>query len=90
MIKIKKKNQNEFTVTVEERGAKTEYRVTLDDDYWQYLTHSKISKEELIKTSSEFLLQRESKDSILPKFNLKVIKSYFPEFEEEMRIAVSE
>lgn len=90
MVKIKKKNQNEFAVTAEEKGAKTEHRVTLDDDYWQYLTQSKISKEELIERSFEFLLQRESKDSILPKFNLKVIKSYFPEFEEEIRRAVSE
>ena len=81
MIKVEKKNQQEFTVKVEEK----EYNVGLDDEYWQDLTGGKITKEELIKKSFEFLLEREPKESILSRFNLRIINQYFPEFEEEMR-----
>jgi len=81
MIKVEKKNQQEFTVKVEEK----EYNVSLDDEYWQDLTGGKIAKEELIKKSFKFLLEREPKESILSRFNLRVINQYFPEFEEEIR-----
>ncbi len=81
MIKVEKKNQQEFTVKVEGK----EYNVNLDDEYWQDLTGGKIAKEELIKKSFEFLLEREPKESILSRFNLRVINQYFPEFEEEIR-----
>jgi len=81
MIKVEKKNQQEFTVKVEGK----EYDVNLNDDYWQDLTGGKIAKEELIKKSFEFLLEREPKESILSRFNLRIINQYFPEFEEEIR-----
>jgi len=81
MIKVEKKNQQEFTVRVEGK----EYNVDLDDEYWQDLTEGKITKEELIKKSFKFLLEREPKESILTRFNLRVINQYFPEFEEEIR-----
>ena len=85
MIEVKRKNQQDFVVTVEEKGTSTEHNVTLDDDYWRDLTQGRITKEELIKRSFEFLLERESKESILAKFNVRIIKSYFPEFEREIR-----
>jgi len=81
MIKVEKKNQQKFTVKVEEK----EYDVGLDDEYWQDLTGGKITKEELIKKSFKFLLEREPKESILSRFNLRIINQYFPEFEEEIR-----
>lgn len=81
MIKVEKKSQQEFTVKVEGK----EYTVNLDDEYWQDLTGSKIAKEELIKKSFRFLLEREPKESILPRFNLRVINQYFPEFKEKIR-----
>ena len=85
MIEFKQKNQEAFLVTIEEAGENRRYNVILSDDYWQKLTQGNISKEELIKKSFEFLLERESKESILSKFNLKVINTYFPEFEREIR-----
>jgi len=84
MIDIKKRSQNEFAVVVEGKGDKTQHIVTLDDDYYYLLTQGKISKEELIRKSFQFLLEREPKESILSKFNLKVITGYFPEFEKEV------
>lgn len=84
MVEIEKRSENEFAVVVEEKGDKTQYIISLDNDYYYLLTQGKISKEELIRKSFQFLLGREPKESILSKFNLKVIKSYFPEFEKEI------
>jgi len=85
MIEINKKTEEEFTVTVTE-GGKTKHIVTLDDEYYKDLTGERISKEELIKKSFKFLLRRERKESILSRFNLKVINTYFPEFEKEIKV----
>jgi hypothetical protein len=84
MITIKKENEQEFLVTVEEKGSISNHAVSLDDDYYQKLTGGKMSKEELIEKSFQFLLERESKESILSEFNLRVIKNYFPEYEKEI------
>ena len=82
MLEVKKKNGQEFLVTIEEKSSSSKHTVTLDDSYYQHLTAGKITKEELIKKSFEFLLEREPKEAILSKFNLRVIKNYFPEFED--------
>jgi len=87
MIQIKKKDEQEFMVTVAEGDTKTEHTVTLNDDYYGDLTDGSITKEELIKKSFQFLLERESKESILSRFNLRVIKSYFSEYEREIKTA---
>lgn len=80
-IKVTKKD-NYYLVEVSENNSKTGHNVTLDEDYYQKLTQGKISKEDLIKRSFEFLLKKEPKESILTKFNLKLINRYFPEYEE--------
>jgi len=41
--------------------------------------------ETLIRRSFEFLLAREPKESILRRFDLGVIRRYFPEYDGEMR-----
>lgn len=84
MIIVEKKNEKQFIVKVEEGTAK-DYLITLDDYYYQKLTGGKITKEELIRKSFEFLLEREPKESILSKFNLKVISNYFPEYEKVIK-----
>jgi len=81
MIKVKKKNEQVFLVTIEEENSRSEHEVTLDDSYYKKLTHGKITKEELIEKSFKFLLEREAKESILSQFNLIIIKNYFPEYE---------
>jgi hypothetical protein len=84
MIDVEQKNQDEFGVVAGEKGDQRQYMVTLDDDYYQLLTQGKVSKEELIRKSFQFLLEREPKESILSRFNLRVINNYFPEFEKEI------
>ena len=85
MIKVKRKNEQEFVVTIKERGVRTEHVVTLDDEYYQYLTDGEMTREELIEMSFGFLLEREPKESILPRFNLRIINNYSPEFEKEIK-----
>jgi hypothetical protein len=85
MIEVKKKSDQEFVVTIKERSGSSEHVVTLDDEYYKNLTDAKINKEELIKKSFEFLLERESKESILSRFNVRIIKNYFPEYEEKIK-----
>ena len=85
MIEVKRKTDKEFIVVVKEGDTKTEHAVSLDDDYYKDLSQEKITKEALIKKSFEFLLKRESKESILSRFNLRLINRYFSEFDEEIR-----
>jgi hypothetical protein len=86
MIKVERKRKNEFLVVVAEAVSSTKHSVTLDEDYYQKLTRGEISKEDLIKRSFNFLLAREPKESILQKFNLRLIKRYFPSYENEINI----
>ncbi len=85
MVEVKRKNEQEFVVTIEERGSTTEHAVTLDNEYYQKLTGGRMTEEELIKKSFQFLLEKESKESILSRFDLKIIRKYFPEYEEEIK-----
>lgn len=85
MIFVKKKNDKQFMVRVKEEDTAKDYSVTMDDEYYQKLTGGKITKEELIKKSFEFLLEREPKESILSRFNIKIISNYFPEYEKEIK-----
>ena len=71
----------DFEVTVD--GV--DFSVELDKGYWEKLTKKKVEPGDLVKKSFEFLLNREPKESILKKFNLRVISGYFPEYEEEIK-----
>lgn len=81
MIEITKEDEHTFQVTVEDEKSKSSHTVTLDDKFYKKLTGGVIPKEELIKKSFEFLLEREPKEAIMPKFNLDVISRFFPEYE---------
>jgi hypothetical protein len=84
MIKIKQLNNNEFQVTITEGNTSSEHKVTLDDNFYNKLTQGKKTKQDLLKDSFEFLLEREAKESILSEFNLKLIQHYFPEYESKI------
>jgi hypothetical protein len=58
----------------------------MNKDYYMNLTErGRIIPEEFIKKSFEFLLDRESKDSILQQFDISIVYDYFPEYEKEMK-----
>ena len=85
MIEVKSSGEDIYEVVVEEGDSRSEHSVTLRRDYYDELTGGKISPEELIRRSFEFLLQREPKGSILSSFDLPVIQRYFPEYEKKIR-----
>ena len=83
MITVKLIKDSNFEVTVKLKST-TQHEVHVSNDLYRSLTDGKISHENLIKASFEFLLERESNNSILSQFDLKVISHYFPEYEKEM------
>lgn len=85
MINVAKKSDTEYNVVVREKGSQTQHTVTLDNAYYIKLTRGKITAEQLIEKSFEFLLKRESKESILSKFQLQIISRYFPEYEKTIQ-----
>lgn len=85
-INITKRDKDTFEVEVSEADSKTTHTVTVKDEDYERLTDKKISKEELVKKSFEFLLQREPKESILSSFDITVIGRYFPEYESKIKL----
>ena len=84
MITVKLIKDSNFEVTVKLKST-TQHEVHVSSDFYKSLTDGKTSHENLLKASFEFLLERESNNSILSQFDLKVISHYFPEYEKEMK-----
>ncbi len=70
---------DKFEITVK-ADQLTKHVVTVTDQMLLNLTNNKISKEELLNFSFNFLLEREANTSILSKFDIIVISRYFPEY----------
>jgi len=73
----------EATVSVAEETT-GQFTVNLNRQYYEEITAGDYTPEKLIEASFEFLLDRESKESILSRFDLPVIKRYFPEYERKI------
>ena len=84
MINVKKIDNTTYRVVVENRSM-TSHRVTLPVHYYEKLTNKAVSPEILIEKSFEFLLELEPNTSILRSFELSIIGSYFPEYEEMIK-----
>jgi hypothetical protein len=78
-------------VSVRDHGSETRHSVTVRGDDLRRLEPETAARdqplepERLVRRSFEFLLERESKESILRSFELPVIGRYFPEYEGEIR-----
>ncbi len=83
-MQVKKINDEQFEVSLEGPPA-TKHLVSLSEAYYQKLTQGRVSREDLISRSFEFLLERERNTSILRSFELPVIGRYFPEYEREIQ-----
>ena len=71
-------------------NLQTTHEVTMDKDYYMDLTENgRIIPEGFVKKSFEFLLERESKDSILRQFNISQINDFFSEYEKEIKKAIN-
>jgi len=84
MISVEAIDNNSFKVSVT-KDSLTVHIVLLTDRFHQDVSNNKLTKTELITKSFEFLLERESNQSILKKFNLEVISQYFPEYIDEIK-----
>ncbi|MEX0755309.1 MAG: hypothetical protein WEA54_02350 [Actinomycetota bacterium] len=71
----------DVTVTDADRSFSA-HEVTLDPGDLARLGSGYASPEAFVHACFAFLLERESKGSILPRFDVRVIARYFPEFEE--------
>ena len=68
-------------VTVTGAGTSTNHAVSMTSaDLARYAPRGG-TPDDLVRRSFEFLLARESKDSILRRFDLPVIGRYFPDYE---------
>ena len=77
-------SKDKFEITVN-ADQLTKHVVSVTDQMLLNLTNNKISKEELLNFSFNFLLEREPNTSILSSFNLTVISKYFPEYTKKVR-----
>ena len=73
-----------FIVQVKEGSGVTEHKVRMSEDDSKKLSRGAITPEECVKKSFEFLLERESKESILKEFDIMKIAYYFPEYPKEL------
>ena len=74
-------------VALDVRGQRTEHTVTVSQASvarWGAGSEQK-DVEDLVLRSFEFLLEREPPSAILRQFELSVIESYFPEYDELIR-----
>jgi hypothetical protein len=83
MIEITKIDDVTYKVVVK-RKVTTTHEVRVTETYYQKLTGGRITVEDLIEKSFEFLLEREPNTSILRTFDLPVIGHYFAEYEHEI------
>ena len=73
-----------FRVTVRVGGRSSTHVVRVEPDYSRRLAGDAVSREDLVRSSFEFLLEREPKEAILRSFDLPLIARYFPEYESEI------
>ena len=72
-------SKDKFEITVNADQI-IKHVVSVTDQMLLNLTKNKISKEELLNFSFNFLHEREPNTSILSKFDIIVISKYFPEY----------
>ena len=84
-IHVKPNGPGRFQVTVTEGDSQSRHTVSLSPEYYEKLTQKQVPEGSLIKRSFQFLLERESKESILREFDLSLIGHYFPNYENEIR-----
>ena len=73
-----------FQVVVSEGGSSISYSVTVPADLYARLSGGNAGKADTVEASFRFLLDRESKESIMRSFDLSVISDYFPEYEGKL------
>jgi hypothetical protein len=84
-ISVETIGDTEFRVIVTEGANQSSHRVTVKQKDYDRITAGKIAPGDLVRMSFEYLLEHESRQSILSRFDLMEIARYFPTFENEIR-----
>ena len=74
-----------FHVSIRDDDSSTEHDVTLSASDYDRLGTKYGTPEDFVRACFAFLLDREPKESILPRFDVSVISRYFPEFESTIQ-----
>ena len=65
-----------------------EYWVDVDKEYWTRITNRRVEPEQLVLETFKFLLDKESKELILRKFNISDVAGHFPMFESYIKRSI--
>ncbi|MDA1334507.1 MAG: hypothetical protein O2794_00630 [bacterium] len=82
-IDIDELSPGTYEVLVDNFVSTSSHQVQLKDETYEKLGNGR-SKEDFIRDSFRFLLEREPKENILKEFDMSVISTYFPEYESEI------
>jgi hypothetical protein len=74
----------EFRVAVSENRGQTSHQVTLSRGDYEELSAVAEGPNDFVLRCFEWLLGREPKESILPRFDIQEISRYFPTFRDEI------
>jgi len=88
MIQVKLVNSGtpmKFDVWIQEGHSESQHHVTLQQStYTKLIGDYAINPEILVNAAFQFLLEREPKEAILSEFDINVITTYFPDFENKI------
>ena len=73
-----------FDVTVSEAGSISRHVVNVQRDDFAQQGDRFSSPEEFVRRCMDYLLEREPKESILARFDVRDIGTYFPEFNRDV------
>ena len=85
LIAVRQIDNNEFLVRIN-KDSETCHTVIVSDEAHRNFSAGELTKEQLVKKSILFLLQKENQKSILKKFHIEEIENYFPEFSNIAKI----
>jgi hypothetical protein len=81
--------RNDWAVGVTTDDGVTQHRVSVPPALVAELGLASGEEERLVRESFGFLLEREPASAILREFSLEVIRTYFPEYDKEIRARIS-
>ncbi|HEU4894298.1 MAG TPA: hypothetical protein VFT85_00550 [Acidimicrobiia bacterium] len=82
-IDVTRLDDQRFAVSIGEEGSGSHHEVTATDAQVAHLAPGSDAAD-VVEASIRFLLDREPKESIMPRFDLDTISRFFPEYEREI------
>jgi hypothetical protein len=84
-VSVEHQPDDTFSVAVGSGPGATRHLVIVPGELPAALGCGHVAVDDLVRTSFEFLLEREPATSILRRFSLNQIADYFPEYPSEIR-----